>query len=106
MACRTAGRLGPGGGPLLFLPPRCRKAPVLQDRKGNQRHQRVPVQPCPRPTLGVVEPEFLFKLLVSLLADLARLGCSSGSRCFTTKCTNEVSTQRFQAEEPSKLIVK
>ena len=69
MACRTAGRLGWGGGPLLFPPPRLGEASVLQEREGDQRHQGVPVQACPGTALEVVETKFLLQLLMGLLAD-------------------------------------
>lgn len=52
MACRTAGRLGAGGGPgrraVIFSPLRpmvLGQAQVLQVGVGEARHQRVPVQP-------------------------------------------------------------
>ena len=73
MACRTAGRLGWGGSPFLFPPPRGCEALVLQKRERDQRHQRVSVQPGPGAALEVVEAEFLLELLVRLLAHPARL---------------------------------
>jgi hypothetical protein len=74
MAARIAGRLGWGGGPrILFSPPRGCEALMLQEGKCNQGHQRVPVKPCPRPALEVIEAEFLLHLLMRLLADPARL---------------------------------
>jgi hypothetical protein len=61
MACRTAGRLGWGGGPpTLFPPPRCRKALVLQERKGDQRHQCMPVQARPGSALEVIKAKLLW----------------------------------------------
>ena len=80
MARRTAGRLGDGGGPgiqaCIFPRPRRAlpsKATMLQIGKRETGHQRVPVQTGPGPTLEVAETEFLLKLLVSLLANPARL---------------------------------
>ena len=69
MACRTAGRLGCGGGPApLFPPPRCGETSVLEIRKGDQGHEGVPVQPGPGAALKVVEAKLLLQLLMRLLA--------------------------------------
>ena len=46
---------------------------ALQEQVGDQAEQRVPVQADPGAALEVVEAEFLFKLLVRLLAHPARL---------------------------------
>jgi hypothetical protein len=46
---------------------------MLQKCEGDQRHERVPVKPCPGAPLEVVEAEFLLHLLMRLLADPARL---------------------------------
>ena len=80
MDCRTAGRLGDGGGPGrrvgIFPPPRptvLGEAQVLQVGAGDARHQRVSMQPGPGASLEMVEAEFLLELLVGLLADPARL---------------------------------
>src|SRR3954447_1334863 len=84
MARRTAGRLGDGGGPGtrrdIFPRPRralSGEAEVLQPGKGPACHQRVPMQACPGPALEVAQAQFLLELLVSLLADPARLDGSS-----------------------------
>jgi hypothetical protein len=70
MACRTCGRLGCGGGPLRLFPPPCEgEAPVLQERQGDQRHQRMAMQARPRAALEVVEAEFFLELLMRLLAN-------------------------------------
>jgi hypothetical protein len=54
MACRTAGKLGWGGGPLiLFFPLCCGKAAKLQEGVGNHRHERVAVKPLPALALKV-----------------------------------------------------
>ena len=74
MACRIAGRLGCGGGPvILFSPSGLLEAAGLQEGVGDHRHQRVPVQAGPGSALEVVEAEFLLQLLMRLLADPARL---------------------------------
>src|SRR4051812_32174947 len=92
MARRTAGRVGDGGGPGtrrdIFPRPRRAlpsKAKVLQVGAGHAGHQRVPVQAGPGPALEVVETQFLFELLVPLLAHPARLdgggeGAQRGAR--------------------------
>src|SRR5579859_5016143 len=70
MACRTAGRLGCGGGPrILFPPSRLVKPTKLEKCVGDHRHQGVAMQTCPRASFEVVEAEFLLQLLVRLLAD-------------------------------------
>ena len=70
-----AGSVGCGGGPpvLLFSPLGGAQAQMLQEQVGDQRHQRMPVQPAPRAALEVIEPEFFLELLVRLLAHPARL---------------------------------
>ena len=80
MARRTSGRLGDGGGPgtwgdIFPRPRRMRlgEAAVLQIGKGDAGHQGVSVQPRPGASLEVAETEFLFQLLMRLLADPARL---------------------------------
>lgn len=80
MARRTAGRLGDGGGPGIRrgIFPRPRRAlpgeaKVLQVGESHAGHQRVPVQAGPGSPLEVPEAQFLFELLMSLLAHPARL---------------------------------
>jgi hypothetical protein len=69
-AWRTTGKLGWGGGPTVLFPPPCGgEALVLEERQGDQGHQRVPVQPGPGAALEVVEPEFLLEPLMRLLAN-------------------------------------
>jgi hypothetical protein len=41
---------------------------VPEEREGDQRQRRVPVQPRPRTALGAVEPQLLLESLVRLLA--------------------------------------
>ena len=70
-----AGRLGFGGGPLLFLFSPCGgvQAEMLQEQVGDQRQQRMPMQAPPGAALKMIEPEFLLELLVRLLAHPACL---------------------------------
>ena len=46
---------------------------MLEESVGDHRHQRMTVEPLPRTAFEVIETEFLFQLLVSLLADPSRL---------------------------------
>src|ERR1700692_3311428 len=70
MARRTAGRLGLGGGPwILFFPSRLSKAAMLKEGIGDHRHEGMTMQALPRSSLEVIEPQFLFQLLVRLLAN-------------------------------------
>src|SRR5918997_1204901 len=49
------------------------QAQMLQEQKGDQRQQRMPMQTAPGAALEVIKPEFLFQLLMRLLADPPRL---------------------------------
>jgi hypothetical protein len=80
MACRTAGRLGDGGGPGcqvgIFPPPRPAipgEAQVLQIGERDAAHEGVPVQSGPRAAFEVTEPQLVLELLMRLLAGPARL---------------------------------
>src|SRR6266567_3579179 len=69
MAWRTAGRVGWRGGPLiLFFPPCCCEAAMLEEGVSDHRHERMTVKALPGSSLEVIETEFFFQLLVSLLA--------------------------------------
>ena len=46
---------------------------MLEECVSNHCHQRVTMMAVPRPSLEVVEPEFLLQLLMSLFADLSCL---------------------------------
>ena len=46
---------------------------MLEEGVGDYRHERVPVQALPGSALEVIEAEFFFHLLVSLLANPSRL---------------------------------
>ena len=79
MARRISGSEGCGGGPLgstFFPPTRSPEAPVLQIGESDAGHQRMPMQAGPGPSLEVAKTEFLFELLMDLLAGPACLdGC-------------------------------
>ena len=68
---RMAGRLGAGGGPGSGgVPPLFSPEPqVLQEGEGQQAQERVVVQPAPRASLEVVQPQLVLELLVHLFAD-------------------------------------
>ena len=72
MAWRTDGKLGPL---ILFSPPRCFEAAVLQE--GEHRHERVAVETLPGSPFEVIEAKFLFQLLMGLLANPS---CLDGGR--------------------------
>src|SRR4029077_17943970 len=62
------------GGPLiLFFPPCCFETAILEERVRDHRDKRVTWQSGPGSALEVIETEFLFQLLVSLLANPSRL---------------------------------
>jgi len=42
---------------------------MLEERVSNHRHQRMTMKAVPRPSLEVVETEFLLQLLMGLLAN-------------------------------------
>lgn len=74
MAWRTAGKVGWGGGPLiLFFPSCCCEAAILEEGIRDHRHERMTVKALPGSSLEVIETEFFFQLLVSLLANPTRL---------------------------------
>jgi hypothetical protein len=58
---------------ILFFPPcRC-EAAILERGVSDHRHERVTVKALPGSSLEVIETEFFFQLLVSLLANPSRL---------------------------------
>ena len=74
MAVRIAGRLGRGGGPILFFSPFRRfESPVLQIEEGDHAHKSVAMQTAPGSPFEVIEAKFLLELLMGLLAEPARL---------------------------------
>ena len=58
---------------ILFSPPRFCQAALLEEGIGDHCHQRVTVKTLPGSSLEVIEAEFLFELLMGLLADPSRL---------------------------------
>ena len=62
-------------GPLAFLFSPCGgpQAQMLQEQIGDERQQRMPMQPSPSPALKVIKPELFLELLVRLLAHSAGL---------------------------------
>src|SRR5262245_55996661 len=50
---------------------------MLEEGVSNHRHERMTVEALPRPTFEVIETEFLFELLVGLLANPS---CLDGRR--------------------------
>src|SRR5215470_13997147 len=62
---------------MLFFPPCCCEAAMLEKGISDHRHKRMTVKPLPGSSLEVIETELFFQLLVSLLANPARL---DGSR--------------------------
>jgi hypothetical protein len=75
MRRRTAGRLGPGGGPgsggvPTLSPP---EPQVLQEGEGELAHEHVVVQPAPAPALEWPSPSSSLSCWCSLLAHPARL---------------------------------
>src|SRR3990172_4548643 len=73
MAWRTAGNVGCGGPLILFFPPCCFEPAILEESIGNHRHECMTMQALPGSALEVIETQFLFQLLVSLLANPTRL---------------------------------
>jgi hypothetical protein len=54
MACRTAGKVGCGGGPLiLYFPPHFREAAMLEQGVSDHGHERMTVKALPGPSLEV-----------------------------------------------------
>src|SRR5215203_3090692 len=74
IAVRIAGRLGRGGGPILFFSPFRRfESPVLQIEEGDHAHKSVAMQAAPGSPFEVIEAKFLLELLMGLLAEPPRL---------------------------------
>src|SRR5262249_16587388 len=53
--------------------PCCGETAMLEEGIGNHRHECMTVETLPGPAFEVIETEFLFQLLVSLLANPSRL---------------------------------
>src|SRR6195256_5760009 len=92
MARRTAGKLGWGGGPLiLFFPPHFFEATMLKEGERDHCHERMAVKALPGSSLEVVEAEFLFQLLMGLLANPSRLdGGGQGSQAGGSRQVGEI----------------
>ena len=58
---------------ILFSPPRCFEAAVLQEGEGEHRHERMAVETLPGSPFEVIEAKFLFQLLMGLLANPSSL---------------------------------
>jgi hypothetical protein len=54
---------------VLFFPPCCCEAAMLEEGVSDHRHERMTVKALPGSSLEVIETEFFFQLLVSLLAN-------------------------------------
>ena len=54
---------------ILFFPLRFFEATVLKESESDHRHERVAVKSLPGSPFEVIEAEFLFQLLISLLAN-------------------------------------
>ena len=109
MAWRTAGKVGWGGGPLLlFSPPCCCKAAMLEEGVRDHRHERMTMQALPGSAFEVIETEFFFHLLVSLLANPSRLdGSRQGAQVSRRRQVGEIvfllSRHPVFADEPSRV---
>src|SRR5262249_35562475 len=109
MAWRTAGNVGRGGGPLiLFFPPCCFEPAILEESVGDHRHERMTMQALPGSALEVIETEFFFQLLVSLLANPSCLdGGRQGAQVGLCRQVGEIvfllSRHPVFADEPSLL---
>ena len=58
---------------ILFFPSCCFEPAILKESVGDHRHERMAMQALPGSALEVIETEFFFQLLVSLLANPSRL---------------------------------
>ena len=58
---------------ILFFPPCCFEATILEEGVCDHRHERMTMQALPGAALEVVETEFFLQLLMSLLANPSRL---------------------------------
>ena len=58
---------------ILFFPPHFFEATILKEGECEHRHERMTVKALPGSSLEVVEAEFLFQLLMSLLTNPSRL---------------------------------
>ena len=64
---------------------------MLEKGVSDHRHERVTMEALPGPALEVVETEFLFQLLVGLLANPSRLdGCRQGAQSGLRRQVGEI----------------
>jgi hypothetical protein len=54
---------------ILFFPPRLCETTVLEECVGDHGHEGMTMQALPGSSLEVIEPEFLFQLLMGLFAN-------------------------------------
>ena len=57
---------------ILFFPPRLCETTVLEECVGDHGHEGMTMQALPGSSLEVIEPEFLFQLLMGLFANPSR----------------------------------
>ena len=68
---------------ILFSPPRCFEAAVLQEGEGEHRHERMAVETLPGSPFEVIEAKFLLKLLMRLLTNPS--GFDRGGECLEAR---------------------
>jgi hypothetical protein len=54
---------------IVFFPPCCFEPAILEEGVGDHRQERMTMQALPGSALEMIETEFFFELLVSLLVD-------------------------------------
>ena len=96
---------------ILFFPPCCCKPAMLEEGVSDHRHKCMTVKALPGSSLEVVKTEFFFHLLVSLLANPARLdgGCQNvklGLRRQVGEIVFLLSRHPVFADEPSLIARK
>ena len=92
----------------FFFPPCCFEPAILKEGVGDHRHERMPMKALPGSALKVIETEFFFQLLVSLLANPSRLdGGRQGAQVGLRRQVGEIvfflSRRTVFADEPSLL---
>ena len=58
---------------ILFFPPRLCEATMLEECVSDHGHECVTMKALPGSSLKLIEPEFLFQLLMGLFANPSRL---------------------------------
>src|SRR5262249_28759110 len=92
----------------FFFPPCCCEAAMLEEGVSDHRHERMTVKALPGSSLEVIETEFFFQLLVSLLANPSRLdGGRQGAQVHLCRQVGEIvfllSRHPVFADEPGLL---